>query len=62
MTAKQTKIKTAPHEVNQRLMEELRWYGNTIAVDGPRLGYKNAAIKAGERWKTVTEKLLNDAP
>lgn len=37
----------------ERLLDELRWYGKTIAGGGPTGGYQLAAKRAEEHWYVV---------
>jgi hypothetical protein len=45
-------------EPTDKLLDELRWYGKTIAGGGPMGGYAPAAKRAEEHWYVVTLPLL----
>jgi hypothetical protein len=45
-------------ELENRLLEDLRWYGKTIAGGGPMIGYAVVARRAERHWYDVTLPML----
>lgn len=47
-------------EEQEKVLDELRWYGHMIAGGGPIGGYAKVAKEAEKRWYKVTLPLLYD--
>lgn len=45
-------------EITDKLLDEIRWYGKTIAGGGPMTGFDRAGRLANEHWYVVTLPLL----
>lgn len=45
-------------EQQEKILDDLRWYGKEIAGGGPMIGWSIVALRANKHWYAVTLPLL----